>query len=230
MVQQWGWGNACLFALNKLMGVMSKGNLRMYRYYLIAQPVAKAALLPPGRGEKIEIRLINEQDEIVRQFPRPAPAIQARFKQGAKCLVALKEQRFMGFLWLLLGSYQEDEVRARYVPLPTGRAAWDFDVYVAPESRLGLTFPRLWDGANGVLRENDMLWSCSRISPFNVGSLAAHARLGTLSLGSAIFLCAGRWQITFASIPPYFHLSSHPGSFPEFRLNTQGLGKTPPIL
>ena len=136
----------------------------------------------------------------------------------------------MGFLWLLLGSYQEDEVRARYVPLPTGRAAWDFDVYVAPESRLGLTFPRLWDGANGVLRENDMLWSCSRISPFNVGSLAAHARLGTLSLGSAIFLCAGRWQITFASIPPYFHLSSHPGSFPEFRLNTQGLGKTPPIL
>ena len=230
MVQQWGWVNVGLFALDRLMGVMSRGNLRMYRYYLIAQPVAKTTLLPPGRGEKIEVRLINEQDEIARQFPRPAPAIQARFKQGAKCLVALKEQRFVGFLWLLLGSYQEDEVRARYIPLPAERAAWDFDVYVAPDSRLGLTFPRLWDGANRVLRENDMLWSCSRISPFNVGSLAAHARLGTLSLGSAIFLCAGRWQITFASISPYFHLSSHPGSFPEFRLNTQGLGKTPPIL
>ena len=107
MVQQWGWVNVGLFALDRLMGVMSRGNLRMYRYYLIAQPVAKTTLLPPGRGEKIEVRLINEQDEIARQFPRPAPAIQARFKQGAKCLVALKEQRFVGFLWLLLGSYQE---------------------------------------------------------------------------------------------------------------------------
>ncbi|BCT69206.1 hypothetical protein NNRS527_02820 [Nitrosospira sp. NRS527] len=223
MLQHWGWFNVGLFVLSKFLGRISGGKVRLYRYYLIAQPVAKTALLPPGRGRKIEIRLIQEQDEIIREFPRPAAAIQARFKQGAKCLVALKEQRFIGFLWLLLGSYQEDEVRARYIPLPAERAAWDFDVYVEPDLRLGLTFPRLWEQANRILTENNVLWSCSRISVFNSGSLDAHAHFGTLSLGSALFFCAGRWQITFSSISPYFHLSSHPDSFPQFRLHTEGL-------
>lgn len=223
MLQQWGWFNTGLFALDRLLGIVSRGRLRLYRYYLIAQPVSKAALVPPGRGKKIEIRLVREDDEIIRQFPRPAAAIQSRFKQGAKCLVALKEGEFIGFLWLLMGNYQEDEVRARYVPLPSGESAWDFDVYVAPGFRLGLTFLRLWDHANHILCENNILWSCSRISAFNTGSLGAHARLGTLSLGSAVFFCAGRWQVTFSSISPYFHLSSHPGSFPEFRLDTGNL-------
>lgn len=226
MLQQWGGFNFSLFVLNKFLVVVSKGYLRLYKYYLIAQPVTKTALLSPGRGKKIEVRLIHENDKITGQFPRPAAAIRSRFEQGAKCLAAFKEQQFIGFLWLLLGSYQEDEVRARYIPLPAGRAAWDFDVYVAPEFRLGFTFPRLWDQANRVLTENNILWSCSRISPYNTGSLGAHARLGTVFLGSATFFCVGRWQITFASVSPYFHLSTHSGSFPEFRLNTEGLGET----
>jgi hypothetical protein len=227
MLQRWGWLNTSLFALNKLFGIVSKGSVRIYRYYLIAQPVTKASLLPPGRGRKIEIRVIHSQDEITRQFPRPAAAIEARFKQGAKCLVAFKEGQFIGFLWLLLGSYQEDEVRALFTPLPLNHAAWDFDVYVGPNFRLGLAFPRLWDEANRFLTENDIQWSCSRISAFNSGSLGAHAHLGTIPLGSTIFFCAGRWQLTFASISPYFHLSLNPQSFPEFSLNTKGLRRIP---
>ena len=225
MLQQWGWFNFGLFVLNRFLVMVSKGNLRLYRYYLIAQPVAMTTLLPPGRGKKTEIRLIHQQDEIIHQFPRPATAIQERFAQGAKCLAAFNKEQFIGFLWLLLGSYQEDEVRARYTPLPVDQAAWDFDVYVAPDSRFGLTFPRLWDEANRFLRENNILWSCSRISAFNTDSLGAHARLGTLSLGSVIFFYMGQWQVTLASVPPYFHFSSHSGSFPEFHLNTKGLGK-----
>ncbi|MEP6878734.1 MAG: hypothetical protein ABI865_07775 [Nitrosospira sp.] len=186
--------------------------------------MAKTTLLPPGRGKKTEIRLIHEQDEIIRQFPRPATVIRERFEQNAKCLVASKDQQFVGFLWLLLESYQEDEVRARYIPLPVGQTAWDFDVYVVPESRFGLAFPRLWDEANRFLRENNILWSCSRISAFNTDSLGAHARLGSLSLGSAVFFYLGQWQITLASVSPYFHFSPHSGSFPEFYLNTKELG------
>ncbi|MEO7559788.1 MAG: hypothetical protein ABIT23_05990 [Nitrosospira sp.] len=223
ILRQMGWFNVTLYALNSFLGMVSKRGLRLYRYYLIAQPVAKTTLLPPGRGKKIEVRLTCEQDEVVGQFPRPAAVIRARFEQEATCLAAFKEKRFIGFLWLLLGGYQEDEVRARFIPLPVGRAAWDFDVYVAPDSRLGLAFPRLWDEANCFLGKNNVQWTCSRISAFNAGSLASHARLGTLSMGSAIFLCAGRWQVTLASILPYFHLSSHPSSFPEFRLNTDRL-------
>jgi len=225
MLQQWGWFNLGLFVLNRIVVTLSRGSWRLYRYHLIAQPVASTALLPSGRGKKIEIRLIDEQDEVIAHFPRPAEAIKERFRQGAKCLVAFKEGQFAGFLWLLLGSYQEDEVRARYTPLPRKRAAWDFDVYVEPDSRLGFTFLRLWDEANKFLTCHGISWSCSRISAFNTGSLSAHARFGTLSLGSAIFFYAARWPITLASISPYLHLSSHPGSFPEFRLDTQELGK-----
>jgi hypothetical protein len=223
MLRQWGWFNLSLFLLNKFFVAVSNGGLRLYKYHLIAQPVSRTPLLPSRRGRSIDVRLIHEKDEIVRQFPRPAAAIQARFAQGAKCLVAFKDEQFVGFLWLLLGSYQEDEVRARYIPFPEKRTAWDFDVYVEPNFRLGFTFPRLWDTANAFLMEHDVLWSCSRISAFNAGSLGAHARLGTTTLGSAIFFCAGPWQITLASVAPYFHLSTHSGSFPEFRLNTQGL-------
>ena len=221
-----GWFNSSLYGLNRFLTAVSKGRLRLYRYYLTAQPIADAPLLSGGRGKKIEIRLVNKEDPVSQEFPRPLAVIMDRFKQGAKCLAAFRQEQFIGFLWLLLGSYQEDEVRARFTPLPTGQAAWDFDVYVAPDFRLGLTFPRLWDEANHILSENGVQWSCSRISAFNAGSLASHARLGTLSLGSATFFRAGRWQITFASISPYFHLSSCPDSFPEFRINTEGLRKT----
>jgi hypothetical protein len=223
MLRQWGWLNTGLFIVNRILGIVSRGHVRLYKYYLMAQPVAKETLVPQGRGKKIEIRLIQENDEIIKEFPRPAAAIRSRFKQGAKCLVALKEGEFAGFLWLLMGSYQEDEVRARFIPLPPGRSAWDFDVYVAPPFRLGLTFLRLWDHANRMLNENGISWSCSRISAFNTGSLGAHARLGILFLGSAIFFCAGRWQITFASIHPFIHLSTHAGSFPKFQLDTDQL-------
>lgn len=224
MLRQLGWLNAGLYAFNRLQAMVSKGSLRLYKYYFVAQPVAELSLLPPGKGKKIEVKLIREQDEVIKQFPRPAAVIRARFEQGAKCLAAFKEGQFIGFLWLLLGSYQEDEVRARFTPLPAGQAAWDFDVYVAPDFRLGLTFPRLWDEANRVLKGHGVQWSCSRISAFNPGSLGSHARLGTVTLGSALFFCAGRWQAMFATLPPYFHLSSHPGSFPEFRLNTREFG------
>jgi hypothetical protein len=223
MLRQWGWFNTGLFVLNWLLTTVSKGQVRLYRYYLIAQPVAKEPLLEQRRGKKIEVRLIQEQDEIIEQFPRPASAIRERFEQGAKCLVAIKDGRFIGFLWLLIGSYQEDEVRARYIPLPMNRSAWDFDVYVAPDFRLGFAFLRLWDQANYILSENDISWSCSRISAFNAGSLAGHARFGTVFLGSAIFFCVGECQLTFASISPYFHFSRQPDSFPEFILDTRAL-------
>lgn len=223
-LRQLGWLNTGLYTLDRLLAKISKGGVRLYKYYLVAQPVAKASLLPPGRGMQIEVRVIREQDEAVSLFPRPAAVIKARFKQGAMCLAAFKDEQFIGFLWLMLGSYQEDEVRARFTPLPARQAAWDFDVFVTTDFRLGFTFPRLWDEANRILTGNNIRWSCSRISAFNAVSRESHARLGTVSLGSTVFLCAGRWQAMFATIPPYFHLSPHPAIFPEFHPNIMELG------
>ncbi len=222
-LRQMGWLDTGLYALDRLLNKVSKGGTRLYKYYLVAQPVAKASLLPPGRGAQIQVRPIGAQDAGAKQFPRPAAAIEARYAQGARCLAAFRDDRFIGYLWLSLDGYQEDEVRARFTPAPG--AAWDFDVYVAPDCRLGFAFLRLWDEANRLLADNDIRWSCSRISAFNAGSRDVHARLGTVSLGSAVFLRAGRWQAMLATLPPYFHLSPHPAAFPEFRLDAGKSGE-----
>jgi len=227
-LQQMGWFNTCIYAFNKFLVFVSNGKLKCYRYLLVAQPVATVPLVPPRRGKKIEIRLLRKQEKIVQQFPRPDAVIKARFEQGAICLVAMKEEQFIGFLWLLLDNgYQEDEVRARFIPCPANQAAWDFDVYVAPDFRFGLTFPCLWDKANEILRENGIKWSWSRISAFNIGSLESHARLGALVMSSAFFVCTGKWQVTLASISPYLHLSLNPSSYPKFSLSTKKLENIP---
>jgi hypothetical protein len=220
---QMGWFNTGLLILNRLFAKISRHNICIYKYYLIAQPVNSKSLLPPNRGKNIRIRLVNKEDPVIQLFPRPLSVIHDRFKQGAICLAAFKDEKFIGFIWLIFNHYQEDEVRARFIPLPTSRAAWDFDVYVDPEYRLGFTFLRLWDEANQLLIKNGIHWSCSRISAFNLNSLKSHAGLGTITLGQAIFFCVGSWQITLTSMYPYIHISFYFNSFPEFHLETQKL-------
>jgi hypothetical protein len=217
--------NAALYALHKLLLIALKGRVRFYKYYFVAQPVAQRSLLPPGRGKKIHVRMVDASDVVTYKFPRPRAVIETRYRQGSKCLAAFRDDQFIGYLWLISGTYQEDEVRASFSPLPSEQAVWDFDVYVDPEHRIGFAFPRLWDEANRFLAQNGVEWSCSRISAFNSGSLGAHARLGTKTLGSAFFLCLGKWQATFATVAPYVHLSTHPDSCPEFRLDTDKPGK-----
>jgi hypothetical protein len=222
--------NASLYALHKLLLIALKGRVRFHKYYFVAQPVARVSLLPAGRGRKILVRLIDESHAVTSCFPRPREIIQIRFRQGAKCLVAFKDDQFVGYLWLLAATYQEDEVRASFSPLPSGQAVWDFDVYVKPEHRIGLTFPRMWDEANRYLADQGVRWSCSRIDAFNAGSLNSHARLGTKTLGSALFLCAGKWQAMISTVGPYFHFSTNAGSFPAFRLDTSKPGKQNPAV
>jgi hypothetical protein len=229
-VQQLGWINTILYTLKQLLAKISRNQLGLYKYYFVAQPVAEISLLPTGRGKKIAVFQVDAQDEtILQQFPRPAEVIRTRFENGAICLAAFRDDRFIGFLWLSPASYQEDEIRARFRPLPADRTAWDFDVHVEPDFRFGLAFPRLWDEANSFMRKRDIRWSCSRISAFNADSLGSHARLGTRTMGSAVFLCIGQWQIMLANTAPWFHLSTHSHSFPEFHFDTQAFDRDSPI-
>jgi hypothetical protein len=164
---------------------------------------------------------VAELDPVVRQFPRPDWAAPYRFNQGAVCLVALKAGTFAGFLWLTLGSYQEDEVRCRYVPLPPGKSAWDFDVHVEPEYRNGIVFLKLWDEANRFLTAHQIQWSLSRISAFNSGSILSHAKLGAQRIGAVTFLSIGSWQIAASTVRPYLHFSARAGSLPTYALNPE---------
>jgi hypothetical protein len=186
-------------------------------------------MLAPHRGQIFDILQVTGSDAVIRQLPRPEWVAPFRFSQGAMCLAALKAKKMVGFLWLTLGPYQEDEVRCRYVPLPPGQSSWDFDIYVDPEYRNGVVFMKLWDEANRYLASRQVRWSLSRISAFNSGSILSHARMGAKPIGTATFLSIGRWQIAVSTVAPYVHLSTRSVSFPTYALNPDRLQETESI-
>jgi len=194
------------------------GGARLYRYILVAQPVSVAPLLPARRGRSIQVRPVAAGDPALAAMPLDAAVLDYRFGQGAVCFGAFQDDVMIGCQWLILGPYDEDEVRARFVPSPPGRASWDFDIYIRPDQRAGLAFARLWDTANAYLREREVAWSFSRISAFNPASIASHGRLGARRIGGATYLRAGRWQLMVCGLPPYVHLSGGDGNVPEIPL------------
>ncbi|MET0323524.1 MAG: hypothetical protein ABW069_22630 [Duganella sp.] len=223
-VAQLGWCDTALYWLARRMAHASAGRWTIYRYRYVAQYLGDTCL-PGRRGADIDIRFHDAQAPLPG-CPRPAPVIAARHAQGAQCLAAWRQRHLAGMLWLIDHGYQEDEVRARY-RLASPHACWDFDVWVHPDERLGLTFARLWDTARQHLRARGVRWSCSRISAFNPASLRAHAALGIVPLGSALFVRCGSWQWMFASMAPRFHLSRSPASFPLMTFDTGALAGPP---
>lgn len=229
---QLGWLNAILYWLGRALARASGGRWTLHRYRFVAQYVANA---PPGRGAgggagrgaDIAIRPYFPDEPLPIGYPRPEPVVRARFAQGARSLSAWRNGRLAGFLWLVPRAYQEDEVRAGY-RLVSPHSVWDFDVWVHPDERLGWVFPRLWEAARAQLRERGIRWTCSRISAFNPASLRAHARIGIVPLGEALFVRCGEWQWMFATLAPYFHLSRDPASFPQLMFDTGALAEVIP--
>lgn len=214
-----GARNTAWYALARCLRIFG---VQMYRYQFVAQPVAPGALRAvPG---KLAMRPIASLDQLPDTYPRPREVVAARFRQGGCNIAAWKGEELAGILWYQLGAYQEDEVRARYC-LPSPRSCWDYDVFIKPSMRLGTAFCRLWDEANCRLRERGIAWTCSRISAFNAGSLRAHARIGSVPMGSATFFRTGRWQLMFSSRAPYCHLSNGPASWPQLVFDTRPLEK-----
>ena len=220
-IHELGWLNGCVYGLDRLLGAISSGRVRLHKYYFIAQPIPEKRWLPPQRGATLEIRHVTASDPVIKEFPRPEGVAFYRFRQGANCFAVFKADKFIGFLWLTLGPYQEDEVRCRYIPLPEGKSVWDFDVYLHPEHRNGIAFLKLWDAANSFLTKRRIRWSLSRISAYNRGSLLSHTRMGAKRIGSVAFLSLGSYQISAATVRPFFHLTTRPDSFPVFALNPE---------
>lgn len=199
--------NAPLYLLHLALSVPTGGKAKVERFIFVAQPIHDAPLLPPGKAASSTAMQLKPGDPLLTQSPRPAEVIADRFAQGAICLAIVKNDILQAFLWLIQKHYDEDVARVRFVLPPSGKAAWDFDVYVAPPYRLGYTFLKLWDTANGHLRELGVGWSLSRISAFNAGSLSSHSKLGARPVGSATFFIAGPLQIMTSSLSPKFHIS-----------------------
>ena len=142
------------------------------------------------------------------QFGRPAGVINARFAERCVCIGAKTAGgELAGFLWLSFEPVRELLVRCVFVPEPYGVSSWDFDVFVAPRYRLGRTFSRLWDEAFDYLRRRGVRTTISWIEWGNAPSKRAHARMGAVPVGWAVFLRAFGSQIAVSSGFPYLHVS-----------------------
>lgn len=216
-VAELGILDATLYAASRTLPGLWRG-LALHKYIFVAQPVASVSKLPAHRGQSIKVRLVEEGDPVLESFPVPSRVIAARYRQGATCMAAFREEKLVCYAWTVRGPYQEDEVRSRFVPLPAGSSAWDFDVYVAPAERLGMGFSRLWDAVNEQLARSGVHWTMSRISAFNAPSLRSHTRLGARKVGSATYLVIGKQQVMFATIPPFVHFSRRADKAPALRI------------
>lgn len=202
-----GTFNALLYGVHRMLSKMSGGRAGIERFIFVAQPVQDQPHIPPQKTTTSVVKQLLPGDALLAQCMRPNEVIAARFAQGAKCFAIVKDDQLQAAIWLIHGHYDEDVVRARFVLPLSGSAAWDFDVYVAPKYRLGFTFLRLWDAANAYLRDAGVSWSYSRITAFNLGSLASHNRLGARPFGSANFLTLGPIQIMISTLRPRLHIS-----------------------
>ena len=204
-----GYWNAALLALSRVLDSLCGGRVRIVKYNITVQPVVAPA---DGRvrAGTFEMSWIDAGSPLLAEVDRPQEIIRSRFAQGARCLAAANKGRLAGFLWFVVGPYDEDEVRVRFVPLPQGRVAWDFDVMVKPEYRMGRLFSYLWACAGAELRTGGVEHTISRISAFNAASLAAHQRLGARVVGSVFVLGVGSWQLMRTSFAPRWQVSLRP--------------------
>ena len=203
-----GFRNACLFAATRLLHACFGTRVRIVKYYFMTQPLTPPDQAALARSGSFAFSWIESVCPLFEQIDRPAEVLAQRFAQGARCLAALtRDDELAGFLWFVVGPYDEDEVRARFVPQPAGAAAWDFDVSIVPRYRMGRLFSYLWARASAELVAHGVNKTVSRVSAFNPASLASHSRLGAEIVGEALFLCAGRVQLMKSSLAPKWHLS-----------------------
>jgi hypothetical protein len=207
-----------LYLLHRAAYAVSRGRASVVAYGLYAQPVGMGIYAAVRDDSRTQVVEVLAEDALVHAFPRPAEVIAMRYAQGAHCYAALVKERFAGYIWVSRAHHEEDEVRTRYVLVDSASSAWDFDVYVEPDLRLGRTLGRLWKSVDERLAAQGVRWSFSRISRFNAPSITAHQRLGARKVGSATFIICGALQLMVATLRPWLHLSLREGSRPALRL------------
>ena len=216
--------NGMLYLADRVFDTLSGGRTRLFKYYFVQQAVHPQPLLPAHRGRKISVDELSCDDKRLSQLPRSVEVIQSRFQQGGRCLAGFMDGAFVGCIWVNLGKYEEDEVRCDFIPCPVGEASWDYDVHVEPNYRLGFAFLRLWDETNALLREKGIRWSISRISAFKPESIKSHSSMGARMVGSAAYVCVGKFQLMFSTIAPFIHVSLAARQRPVLKVGAGGSG------
>jgi hypothetical protein len=216
-IKEFGLFAGLYYGLDRAL-MLARSPFRLYFYELMAQPIGRTDRVPAGLKKGLEVRQIARGDVELGSMPVTEDVLAWRFKQRTVCLGAFQKGRFVAYMWLCFGPYEEDEVRCRFVPIPEEESVWDFDFYVFPADRFGLGFASLWDAANEFLRNRGVRFSFSRVSRFNLASRRTHQHFGWKRLGRAFFLKAKQFQLMVATISPYVHIAMNNSSRPTFQL------------
>jgi hypothetical protein len=200
--REFGLAAGAIYLLDRSLRALSP-RLGLYVYELMVQPVSAGPLLAPRLLQNLEFVEIGPRDTDLARIPVREEIKVSRFEQGAHCLGVYRKGVLIGYCWFCFGAYEEDEVRCTYDLSRAEPAAWDFDLYVFPESRMGLGFSAVWHGAFEYLRGQGVEHSYSRVTQFNLASRRAHARLGSTRVGRAVFLKIWRIEMALASVAPY---------------------------
>jgi hypothetical protein len=171
-------------------------------YDFVVQPVTNKPLLPGSLAKDIVARELTAEDPILELMPAPAEVKAARFRSGATALGVFRREAFIGYVWLTLREYREDDARLHYV-LPDESTVFDFDLNVLPEYRGGIAFAAVWHCTYKHLLERGATTTVSRISRSNVPSFNAHARLGARRIGTAVVVQVGRFECAFSTTYPF---------------------------
>jgi hypothetical protein len=185
---------------------VSGGRVRLLHYLIMAQPVPGAPARPAGASRGITVERVEPGHVLLAQFPHRAEALGRRFAQQAVCHAAHREGELVGYLWLQETPFADRDAGCVFVPAPTGRAAWDYDLWIAPAWRMSRAFQRLWEEAHGYLRGRGVEWTLSCVSSLNRASLASHRRLGAQLISHAWILRVGARQLAAFTQPPFVDL------------------------
>lgn len=226
--KEFGWFAGFTYLLNRVLRRLSS-NMGLFHYELMVQPIHEKALLPKKMGANLSMREITKDDPEMQYMLAPKEMLELRFQQDAKCLGCFRHDKFLGYIWICFERYREDEVRADYSLEPRAVSVFDFDLYVFPDSRLGIGFAGIWDGANRYLRERDIKYTFSRLTRFNTESRVSHKHLGWARVAQAVFLKAWDLEVMVATISPYIHFSARQSNRVRLTLNPEVLqSKTKP--
>ena len=191
---------------HRLLQKFSGGRAGFFSYIVVAQPVGASRGPALRQDARTRVHSVAAGDPLTASFPRPPSINQARFEAGSRCHAITVDGEFAGHIWIAERSFDEDEVRCRFVLPVHPSCCWDFDVYVAPRYRTGRTMARLWQAVDLELSRRGHRWTLSRIARVNAASLLAHQRLGAIPVATLNFLVIGRIQVMLGSCRPWIHI------------------------
>ena len=176
-----------------------------HRYKLIR--IAAAALPDMPRG--YSARALGPT-ELARHVIDVGPEAQAeRFRAGLACLGTFdRAGALVGVVWMARVAHRENDLHVRYV-LPDN-AAWDTGMWIPEDKRMGRAFAAVSAAIKQWLREHGLDCSMSSIADYNVSSILAHRRLGSVRMRYVTVLRLGRYQLNLGARPRFCILGRSP--------------------